>query len=244
MNKLIKTLTFSTLIVANVFIANAQQVIMEKPLVKKIEVNGSAEQEVLPDEIFVNITLREYFKDKDNKNKVDIMALEKQLQKAVEEAGITKENFTIGAMNGYREWWGRKKPTTFLESKSYILKVANLYKIDGIIARVDDKGVASTNIDRYEFSKIEQLRKDIKIKALQAAKAKAQYLLEGIGEQLGEAIDIIEIDNGYQNPQPMYSNMMLRAAAAPMADAAMPESTIDVQKIKVRYEIKAVFKIK
>jgi uncharacterized protein YggE len=172
------------------------------------------------------------------------MALEKQLQKAVEEAGIAKENFTIGAMNGYREWWGKKKPTTFLESKSYILKVQNLYKIDGIIARVDDKGVASTNIDRYEFSKIEQLRKDIKIKALQAAKAKAQYLLEGIGEQLGEAIDIIEIDNGYQNPQPVYSNMMLKSARMEMADVAMPESTIDVQKIKVRYEIKAVFKIK
>ena len=243
MNKLIKTLAISALIFTKTFVSDAQQVIMEKPLVKKIEVNGSAEQEVLPDEIFVNITLREYFRDKDNKNKVDIMALEKQLQKAVEEAGISKENFTIGAMNGYREWWGRKKPTTFLESKSYILKVANLYKIDGIIARVDDKGVASTNIDRYEFSKIEQLRKDIKIKALQAAKAKAQYLLEGIGEQLGEAFEITEIDNGYQNPQPMYANMMVKSVAT-SADSAMPESTIDVQKIKVRYEIKAVFKIK
>jgi uncharacterized protein len=244
MKRLIKTFAISALFFAKTFVSDAQQVIMEKPLVKKIEVNGSAEQEVMPDEIFVNITLREYFKDKENKNKVDIMALEKQLQKAVEEAGIPKENFTIGAMNGYREWWGRKKPTTFLESKSYILKVPNLYKIDGIIARVDDKGVASTHIDRYEFSKIEQLRKEIKIKALQAAKAKAQYLLEGIGEQLGEAFEITEIDNGYQNPQPVYSNMMLRATAAPMADAVMPESTIDVQKIKVRYEIKAVFKIK
>ena len=243
MSRLIKTLAISALFFTKTFVSDAQQVIMEKPLVKKIEVNGSAEQEVLPDEIFVNITLREYFKDKDNKNKVDIMALEKQLQKAVEEAGISKENFTIGAMNGYREWWGRKKPTTFLESKSYILKVANLYKIDGIIARVDDKGVASTNIDRYEFSKIEQLRKDIKIKALQAAKAKAQYLLEGIGEQLGEAFEITEIDNGYQNPQPMYANMMVRSVAQTSSDA-MPESTIDVQKIKVRYEIKAVFKIK
>ena len=243
MNKLIKTLAISALFFTKTFVSDAQQVIMEKPLVKKIEVNGSAEQEVLPDEIFVNITLREYFRDKDNKNKVDIMALEKQLQKAVDEAGITKENFTIGSMNGYREWWGRKKPTTFLESKSYILKVPNLYKIDGIIARLDDKGVASTNIERYEFSKIEQLRKDIKIKALQAAKAKAQYLLEGIGEQLGEAFEITEIDTGYQNPQPMYANMMVRAVAQTSSDA-MPESTIDVQKIKVRYEIKAVFKIK
>jgi hypothetical protein len=225
------------------FVMDAQQVVMEKPLVKKIEVTGSAEQEVLPDEIFVTISLREYFKDKDNKNKVDIMVLEKQLQKAVEEAGIPKENFTIGAMNGYREWWGKKKPTSFLESKSYILKVPNLYKIDGIISKVDEKGVNFTNIDRYEFSKIEQLRKDIKIKALQAAKEKAKYLLEGIGEQLGEAIDIIEIDNGY-TPAPVYANVMMRSAKMDMAAEAMPESTIDVQKIKVRYEIKAIFKIK
>eukprot|EP01136_Pigoraptor_vietnamica_P038596 Opistho-1_new@108159 len=146
------------------FASTAQQVIVEKPQPKKIEVTGSAEQEVLPDEIYVSITLREYFKDNNNKNKVDIMVLEKQLQKAVEEAGIAKENFSVGDINGYREWFGKKKPTTFLESKSYIVKVANLYKIDGIIARVDDKGVASTNISRFEYSKIEALRKKKKKK--------------------------------------------------------------------------------
>ncbi len=243
MNKLAKFLLISTLIFTNAFVSNAQQVIMEKPLVKKIEVTGSAEQEVLPDEIFVTVSLREYFKDKDNKNKIDIMVLEKQLQKAVEEAGIPKENFTIGTINGYREWWGKKKPTTFLESKSYILKVPNLYKIDGIISKVDDKGIAYTNIDRYEFSKIEQLRKEIKIKALQAAKEKAKYLLEGIGEQIGEALDIIEIDQSY-SPQPVYSNMMMRSARVEATADAMPESNVDVQKIKVRYEMKASFRIK
>jgi uncharacterized protein YggE len=243
MNKLAKTLLISTLIFTSAIVSNAQQVIMEKPLVKKIEVTGSAEQEVLPDEIFVTVSLREYFKDKENKNKVDIMVLEKQLQKAVEEAGISKENFTIGTINGYREWWGKKRPTTFLESKSYILKVANLYKIDGIISKVDDKGIAYTNIDRYEFSKIEQLRKEIKIKALQAAKEKAKYLLEGIGEQMGEALDIIEIDQSY-SPQPVYSNMMMRSVRAEATADAMPESNVDVQKIKVRYEMKATFRIK
>ena len=243
MNKLAKALLFSTLIFTNAFVSNAQQVIMEKPLVKKIEVTGSAEQEVLPDEIFVTVSLREYFKDKDNKNKIDIMVLEKQLQKAVEEAGIPKENFTIGTINGYREWRGKKKPPTFLESKSYILKVPNLYKVDGIISKVDDKGIAYTNIDRYEFSKIEQLRKEIKIKALQAAKEKAKYLLEGIGEQIGEALDIIEIDQSY-SPQPVYSNMMMRSARVEATADAMPESNVDVQKIKVRYEMKASFRIK
>ena len=243
MNRLAKILSITTLIFTSAFVSNAQQVIMEKPLVKKIEVTGSAEQEVLPDEIFVTVSLREYFKEKDNKNKVDIMVLEKQLQKAVEESGIPKENFTIGAINGYREWWGKKKPTTFLESKSYILKVLNLYKIDGIISKVDEKGIAFTNIDRYEFSKIEQLRKEIKIKALQAAKEKAKFLLESIGEQMGEALDIIEIDQSY-SPQPVYSNMMMRSAKMDISDDSMPKSTVDVQKIKVRYEMKAIFKIK
>jgi uncharacterized protein len=244
MNRLAKSLLISTLIITNAIVSNAQQVIMEKPLVKKIEVTGSAEQEVLPDEIYVTISLREYFKDKDNKNKIDIMVLEKQLQKAVEEAGITKENFSIGAINGNREWWGKKKPTTFLESKNYVLKLANLYKIDGVISKVDEKGIAYTNIDRYEYSKISQLCKDIKTKALQAAKEKAGYLLAGIGEQLGEVIDVIEIDHTY-NPQPIaYSNTMMRTMSADVAGGGMPESNVDVQKIKVRYEMKAVFKIK
>ena len=243
MKKLAKFLLISALVFTSTFVSNAQQVIMEKPLVKKIEVTGSAEQEVLPDEIYVTVSLREYFKDKDNKNKIDIMVLEKQLQKAVEEAGIPKENFTIGAINGNREWWGKKKPTTFLEGKSYILKVANLYKIDGIVSKVDEKGISYTNIDRYEFSKIEQLRKEIKIKALQAAKEKAKYLLEGVGEQMGEVLEIIEIDQSY-SPQPVYSNMMMRSAKMDVSGGDMPESTVDVQKIKVRYEMKASFRIK
>jgi uncharacterized protein YggE len=242
MKKLVKVLTFLVPFGLGAFASTAQQVIVEKPQPKKIEVTGSAEEEVLPDEIYVSISLREYFKDKDNKNKTDIMVLEKQLQKAVEEAGIPKENLMVGNINGYREWFGKKKPTIFLESKNYVVKVPNLYKIDGIIAKVDEKGVASTNIERYEYSKIEALRQATKIKALQAAKAKAKYLLEGIDEQLGEALEIYEIDNGY-SPAPVYA--MRAAKMEMMSDAApMPESTIDVQKIKVRYEMKAIFRIK
>jgi uncharacterized protein len=242
MKNTILSISIVLLTLSNPIISLAQQTNMDKPTVKKIEVTGSAEQEVLPDEIYVTVSLKEYFKEKENKTKIDIMVLEKQLQTAVNEAGIAKENFSIGSIDGYREWWGRKKPTTFLESKSYILKVSNLFKIDGIISKVSEKGVAYVNIDRYEYSKIEQLRKEIKTKALQAAKAKAQYLLEGISEQLGEAIEITEVNNEYHNPN-VYSNMALMKTAA--ADATpMPESNIDVQKIKVRYEMKAVFKIK
>ncbi|WP_044172765.1 SIMPL domain-containing protein [Flectobacillus major] len=217
---------------------------MNQPPIKKIEVTGTAEEEVLPDKIYVSITLKEYFKEKDNKNRVDILVLEQQLQKAVADAGVPKESLVVGGINGYREWWGRKKPTNFLENKTYTLLLPNLSKIDAILNRVDEKGILSTNIERFEYSKIDALKKEVKIKALQAAKEKASYLLAGIGEQLGEALEIYEIDNGYY-PQPVYAAaMMKREAVAMDNNAPMVESTVDVQKIKVRFEMKAVFKIK
>ena len=53
--------------------------------VPNIEVAGFAEMEVVPDEIYFNISLREYFQDEKNqKDKVNISTLEKQLIKAVE----------------------------------------------------------------------------------------------------------------------------------------------------------------
>ena len=99
------------------------------------------------------------------------------------------------------------------------------------------------NGQSFTFNGYLPIDKVLKIKALQAAKEKAKYLLEGIGEQMGEALEIIEIDQSY-SPQPVYSNMMMRTARVEASADAMPESNVDVQKIKVRYEMKVSFRIK
>jgi uncharacterized protein YggE len=210
---------------------------------KTIEVTGSAEIEVIPDEIYFSIALKEYFQDeKAQKNKVTIDALEKQLVTAITEAGLKKEDLSIGSMGGYKNWYGRKKPQLFLEEKQYVLKLANLYKLDNIMSRLDERGTQYANISRVEHSKIKEFKKEIKIKALQAAKDKATYLIEGIGEKLGEALEIKEVDEGNYYPQPQ---MMMRANAAMMdAAAPAPDSNIDIQKIKISYKMYALFRIK
>lgn len=215
--------------------------------IKRITVMGTAEMEVIPDEIYFSISLREYFKEKD-KNKVDIAALEKQLQAAVNAAGIAKENFQIENIYGNRWHWNqRKKPVDFLESRRYVLKLNNLAKVDDVLSKVDAKGIEYVNISRYEHSKIEQYRKELKLKALQAAKEKAGYLVQGLGEQLGGVLEINELGgtDGYYPPYPVYnraSNEMMKADAMGGDMAAEPE--IDFRKIKLRYEMQAVFSIK
>jgi len=209
---------------------------------KKIEVTGSAEQEITPDEIFFNISLREYMKDKTNK--VDITTLEKQLQAAVNQAGIPKDNFRVENIYGNRWYWQKKKPEEFLASKRYTLKLSDLSRIDGVLDKVDAKGIESVNVAGYTHTKIEQYRREIKTAALKAAREKARYLLEGIGAQLGDPIEIQEMRGDYQQPHydmaPM-SNMRMQAAMPEMEAAP---SDIDFKKIKIRYEVRAVFGIK
>lgn len=216
-----------------------------KPPVKKIEVNGSAEIEITPDEIWINITLREYMKNKTQK--VAITTLEAQLQKAVEAAGIARENFTIANVFGYNydQWWKKKKTAEdFMARKQYSLKLNRLDKINGILAAVDEEGIESVNIASYSSSKMEEYRKQVKTNALKAAKAKAEYLLAAIDEKIGGVIEIQEFNtDNYSDVRPEMANMRTLKAYAADAGGA-PDSNIDFKTIKVRAEIKAVFGIK
>lgn len=209
---------------------------------RKIEVSGSAEAEVSPDIIHIGISLKEYFKDTNNKRKVEIEELEGQLQSAVLKAGIPQENFTINNISSFNNWWEKKKTPDFLARKQYRIKVSDLNKFNEIVSAVDPKGIEYSNIESYDYSKIEILKKELKINALQAAKTKAEYLLTAIGAGLGVPIEIQEIDNEYF-PQPMYgANMMMKSDAMVSAEAAMPD--IDFKKIKLNYKMRVVFEIK
>ena len=208
---------------------------------RKIEVTGSAEAEVTPDIIYIGISLKEYFRDNSNRKKVEIDELERQLQKAVLDAGVPKENFTINNISSYTDYWSKKKDPNFLAGKQYRIKVSDLAKLNQIIEGVDSKGIAYSNIEGYDYSKIESLKKDLKIKALMAAKEKAIYLTAAIGQKVGSALEIQEINNEYY-PQPMYRvNAMLKADGMTSGTESMPE--IDFKKIKLNYQMRTVFEV-
>jgi uncharacterized protein YggE len=211
---------------------------MEMP--KKIEVNGSAEAEVTPDIIYIGISLKEYFKDASNKNKVDIEYLERQLQSAVLKAGVSQENFMINNISSYNNWWEKKKRPDFLARKQYRIKMSDLSKMNEIISAVDAKGIEYSNIDSYDYSKKESLEKELKIKALQNAKEKAEYLLQSIGGTIGGPLDIQEVN--YEPPRHTVNYARVLLVDPAPGEENMPE--IDFKKIKLSYQIKAVFEIK
>ena len=201
---------------------------------RKIEVTGTAEQEVTPDIINVSISLQEYM---NGKTRITIDQLESQLESAVKDAGIAMSDFTINNVSAYNNTYQKKKNPDFLASKQYGIKFHDLNKFNQILSKIDPKGIQSTNIDSYDYSKVDMLKNELKLKALLAAKDKATFLLSGIGEKLGGPINISESDNSnYPQPRMMYKSMAVSAAAP-------AESDIDFKKIKLSFQINVIFEI-
>jgi len=212
---------------------------------RKIQVTGSAEMEVIPDELYFNISIREYYNDEKNqKDKVVITMLEKQLTKAITDAGLSREALSVSGVGGYQNYIDKKKkPATFLESKQYELKVDRADKLDGILSKIDARGIQYANIARVDHSKKEEFKKQVKINALKAAKEKATYLLESVDQKIGQALEINELEDNASYPQPMYKANMRTFATAESADAVQ-DSDVQFQKIKLTYKMQAAFEIK
>lgn len=210
---------------------------------RKIEVSGSAESEVTPDIIYVGISLKEYFRDNANKRKVEIEELERQLQKAVLDAGIPKENFTINNISSYNYAFEKKKNPEFLARKQYRIKVTDLNKFNQILSAVEPRGIEYTNIESYDYSKIESLKQELKIKALRAAKDKASYLAAALDDKVGDALEIQEINNEYY-PQPMYRANVAMSMDKGMGAEMAPMPDIEFKKIKLNYQMRAIFELR
>lgn len=203
---------------------------------RKIEVNGTAETEVTPDIIYISISLKEYL---DGKKKVAIETLERALQTAVSKAGIPKEQLMVNDIASYHFTWDRKNPD-YLASKQYRIKVSDLSKWNQLLAGIDAKGIQYSNIESYDYSKLEAAKKDLKIQALKAAREKAVYLAEAVGEKVGMALEINEQANEAY-PQTVYrTQLMMKSDAV----AAEPMPDIDFKKIKLSAQIRAVFELK
>jgi len=187
--------------------------------------------------------LKEFFRDNANKKKVEIEELERQLQTAVLNAGIPKENFTINNISSFNYTFEKKKNPDFLARKQYRIKVTDLNKFNQILSAVEPKGVEYTNIESYDYSKIESLKQDLKIKALRAAKDKANYLAAAVDDKVGDALDIQEINNEYY-PQPMYRANATMSMDKGVGAEAAPMPDIDFKKIKLNYQMRAVFELK
>jgi uncharacterized protein len=213
----------------------------KNPYPKTISVTGSAEMEIVPDEIFVKIDLKEY--EKKGQAKMPLNRIKQDFLNKLKSIGIPDSAVTILTYDGSgAEYWEKKKKVNqeLLASISYQLKLKTTDQVDAVVNILDDNATENFSIIKTTHSNIIELRKQLKIQALKAAKEKAIYLTEAINEKIGAAISINEsIDNSVTPYENVFSNTMV------LRDTITNEEpSVAFRKIKLKFDIYATFELK
>ncbi|HEY6956324.1 MAG TPA: SIMPL domain-containing protein [Flavisolibacter sp.] len=225
-----------------VSVGRAQNVV--NPYPKTITVTGSAEMEIVPDEIYAMVDLKEY--EKKGQGKVAIDKIRQDFLAAVRSLGLPDTAVSVAAYDGYNgNPWLRKKnkKDELYASITYQVKLKTAAQVDQLVDRLDDNATSNFYIARTSHSKLAEFRKNLKIQAIRAAKEKAAYLAEAINEQVVVAVTINEPNEYFQPYYNLASNRMMKAEAVQM-DQAADQPQADFKKMKLKYDVTVVFALK
>jgi len=205
-----------------------------------IEVTGTAEMEVEPNEIFLFVRLREF---EENRNKVQLEKLDQEFLQAVKAAGIDRKNVTLADAGSTLARIRRKDKDAFRE-KSYEIKLTSAAELEKFLVKIEPVKVDQLDLTRLHHTDMEKFKIELKVKALQAAQTKAQTLLKSIGAEIGKPIMVRDWDQDPVQPllQARANVMMYKNQEADMSQ--MEEEQIGFRKLKLRAQITAQFEIK
>lgn len=232
-------------VVTAAFLSFASFAQERNPFPRTITVSGSAEMEVTPDEVYVQVYLKEY--DKKGGSKVTIDKIRQDFLTAVRSLGLPDTAITVSGYdaNNHNPWWRKKNKKEELHASiTYQVRLRNTAQIDRLVDLLDDNATQNFYISRTTHSRLEEFRTNLKIQAVKAAWEKAQYLAGAVNENIGVAVTINEPGEYYQPYHgDMLSNKMMRAEVA-QSTAAPDQPQADFKKMKMRYEVSVVFELK
>jgi uncharacterized protein YggE len=206
-----------------------------------IEVTGTAQMEVDPNELYLFIRLREF---EENRAKVQLEKLDQDFLAALKAAGIDKKNLALANAGSQLGKLGRKDKDAFRE-KSYELKLSSAAELEKFLEKLEPVKVETLTLTKVTHSDIEKFKIDLKIKALQAAQTKAQSLLKAIGSDIGKPIMVRDWETEPVQPMaPQYANVRMNAAVAGMEGDMAADDQVGFRKIRLRAQINAQFEIK
>lgn len=230
--------TLSLWITLFLFLACAPSSFAQEDNSKYIEVTGTSEITIVPDEIHYIIEIREYWEEEFEKSskpenyrtKVQLSTIENSLRKTLRQIGIPDKAIRTLETGNY---W-RETGKDFLIAKQFDITLNDFNQIDKITRNIDTKGINTMRIGELKNKDIQAYRKQGKIEALKAAKEKAAYLAEALNKQVGDVIRIIEPQESMNfSPFSAQSNVL----------SSQAQSFDSFRTIKLRYSMTVRFEI-
>jgi uncharacterized protein YggE len=210
--------------------------------VPSIDIVGLAENEIIPDEIYVSITIRERI---EGKERITLEKQENDFKEILKKIGIDLSLLSLSDANAdYIKI--KYKHKDVLSQMTYILKLNTAKSVGDLFSALFEIKIYDAFIQKVSHSKIEEFKKDLRILAIKNAKEKAEYLTTAIGYEIGKPIIIYENSpinfNQYEMNQPVYSTYQKDAITS--VQSYEPQVEISFKKIKLEASIFVKFELK
>lgn len=210
--------------------ATAQEILPREPY---IEVTGRAETEVEPNEIFLLVRLKEF---EENRQKTSLEQLDKDFFNALKQAGIDRNRLELADAGSSLDKIRKKEKDAFRQ-KSYQVKLTTAAELEKVVEKLEPVKVDFVDIIRLSHTDLEKINLDLKVKALQAARSKADLLIKSIGGSVGKPLMVREWDF---DPRPM--DMMANVKMQSFDEQQQAPTAF--RKIKLQSQITAQFEIR
>ena len=200
-----------------------------------VETTSIVDTLVNPDRIYLSILISEG----DTKGKQTVEELERLMASKLTEIGIDLSNQLVVSdlSSNFKKYFLRKQD--ILKAKSYELKVFDAKTAGRVIYELEGIGISNVDLERTEYSKIEELKLELKSKAVRKAKLQAEAMIKPLNQEIGSAIFISDLQTNIVNA------LQGRVAGIEIYEYSKPKQkyeTISVEFEKIKVESKAEVK--
>jgi uncharacterized protein YggE len=205
-----------------------------------IEVTGSADSSVTPNEIFVKIILSE----KDTRDRVSLEDMEKKMVEVIRSLGINPEKdlVTNDMASNYKTYLFKSKDV--LKVKQYTLKVVDAITVTKLMQQLEAIDISNVSVDRVGRSDIEQIKNAMRGKAIENAKARAHALTAPLNQSFGMAINISDLENYGSNYylQGVAAGVRIRGTSS--LSGPVEPTRIEFEKLRLSVNVNVKFVLK
>lgn len=199
-----------------------------------VSVIGTGTVNIIPDKVLINSRI-----EHTGKSAVEV---KKQNDKVVNDVikylksqGIASENIQTEYIRLNKEFNYNTKDTFYSANQAISIELQDLKKYEDIMSGLLNSGL--NRIDGIEFmtSKKEELQSEARKKAVLNAQMKAKEYAEALGQEIGKAIRISEIQTDHY--QPVYRVMEMKQDSSEQETIAPGEMEVRV-KVNVDFLLK------
>jgi hypothetical protein len=156
-----------------------------------LEVTGSADTLIEPDEIYINIIISE----KDNRDRIPVEEQETRMLASFKEIGIDIENNLSVNYMGSNFKYILLKGKEVIKTRQYVLKVKDARTAAQVFLLLEQLDISNSSIQKVNYSAINSLRNIMRNKAVANARERAIALTSALQQNVGNAIYLVDIDN-------------------------------------------------